>query len=342
MKRSKTNVQHSIAFGLKVCRKDGEPTRRKLAELGILDNSRAIKSDSTHVYLPIITKDHPYLEGREIVEAEFKPREQKPGTLAESLGLKDIRSFDIIGDIAIIEIPDELRSMESEIGNMLLKLHKGVKAVFAKDSSVMGDYRVRGVRHIAGEHRTETIHKEHGCKFKVDVSKVYFSPRLSHERERILAQVKDGEHILALFSGVAPFPIIIAKERNVIAYSIELNPEGHKYALENARLNKVDGKVFPIHGDVREVLKDKRFISWADRIIMPLPKDALGFLPYVSHAAKSGCIIHVYGFAQKGKEQELCNQALALLGRPAEVIYARRVRTYSPDTDQFVIDIRVL
>ncbi|MEM3364624.1 MAG: class I SAM-dependent methyltransferase family protein [Candidatus Micrarchaeia archaeon] len=327
---------------LKVEKKEGELTRKKLVELNLLDNNYTIKSDSSYIYFPLSTADHPYLKGKEVVMAQVKPRERRPRTIAQSLGIREIRSFDIIGDIAIIEIPDSLKSREKEIGSEILRLHKNVRAVFAKDSGIAGEYRVRGLRHLAGEHRTETVHKERKCRFKVDVSKVYFSPRLSHERERILKQVRDGEHILALFSGVAPFPIIIAKERSILVYSIELNPEGHKYAVENVKLNKVEGKVIPVQGDVKEVLKDKKFNDWADRIIMPLPKDALAFLPYVSHTAKNGCIIHVYGFAQKGAVKQLCDEALSLLGRPAEIIYTRRVRTYSPDTDQYVIDIKVI
>ncbi len=329
-------------YGLKVDKKSGEGTRKKLVELDLMDNDYAINSDEFSVFFPLLKKTHEYLKGKEVLKMDFEKRALKPKTLAESMGFTDVRSFDIIGDIAVIEIPEDARQKEKEIGRELLKLHKNLKTVLAKDSGVKGEYRVRGVRLLAGEDKTETIHREHGCKFKVDVSKVYFSPRLSHERGRILAQVKDGEHILALFSGVAPFPIVIAKEKDIFAYSVELNPEGHRYALENVRLNKVEKRVVPVEGDVREILKEKKYHNWADRIIMPLPKDAVGFLPFVSHAARKGCIIHVYGFAKKGDVKVLGEKVLSLVGRPAEIVYARKVRTYSPETDQFVFDVKII
>ena len=335
-------MQSDSMYGLAVDIKSGETIRRKLVDLGLLDNMYAILNDGRHIFFPLVRPDHEFLKGKQVVEMEFPKRDLKPKTLAESIGFRDVRSFDIIGDIAIIEMPESARAQEKMIGEELLKLNKNIKTVFAKESSVQGEYRVRGVRLLAGENKTETVHREHGCRFKVDVSKVYFSPRLSHERGRILSQVKDGEHILALFSGVAPFPIVIAKKKRVSAYSIELNPEGHKYALENVKLNKVEGRVIPLLGDVKEILKDDKFCNWADRIIMPLPKDAINFLPFVVHTARKGCIIHVYGFAKKGAEKELGEHILRLISRPAEIIYSRKVRTYSPDTDQFVFDVKIL
>lgn len=329
-------------YGLRIGKKSAEMVRRRLAELGLLDSKHKIVNDGRHVYFPLLSREDKFLKGKKIVEMDFPIRDVKPKTLAESVGLSGMRSFDVIGDIAVIEIPEEARAREKEIGRELLGLHKNLKTVLAKDSSISGEYRVRNVRLLAGEDKTETVHREHGCKFKVDISKVYFSPRLSHERERILAQVKDGEHILALFSGVAPFPIVIAKERDVLAYSIELNPDGHRYALENVKLNKVEKKVIPVEGDVKEILKEKRFYGWADRIIMPLPKDAMNFLPFVVHSARKGCIIHIYGFAKKGEDKALGERILGLIKRQAKIVYVRKVRTYSPETDQFVFDVRIL
>ncbi len=327
---------------VKVLKRDAEEVRRRLAAENIISKDYLIESDEKYVYIPVASDMHELPADNEMIEREMKKRRRGPHSLRDALGDDSVRAYDVIGDIAVIEIPDGLRDRENEIGETLLKLHKNLKCVFAKDSGVHGEYRIRGVRWLAGEKRTETLHREHGARFVVDVSKAYFSPRLSYERLRIARQVRDGENILALFGGVAPFPIVIARKKNVHAYSIEINPEGHKYALKNIELNKVGGRVTALCGDVREILKEKRFHQWADRIIMPLPKDAISFLPYVVHTAKKGCIIHVYAFCEKGKLGALEQEILRLLGRPAEIIYSRRVRTYSPEVDQFVFDIKVL
>ena len=122
------------------------------------------------------------------------------------------KAFDIIGDIAIIEIPDELVSREKEIAEAIMQVHRNVKVVAKKLGGMTGEYRVRPLKIIAGENRTETEYHENGCRMRFDVAKTYFSVRLSHERERIAAQVKDGENILALFAGVGPFPLVIARK----------------------------------------------------------------------------------------------------------------------------------
>lgn len=175
----------------------------------------------------------------------------------------------------------------------------------------------------------------------MDVSKVYFSPRLSHERERILELVKDNEVILGLFSGVGPFPLVLAKHKNVKAYSIELNPIGHKYAVENIKLNKVEHKVVAIEGDVRDVLKKKEFQNIADRVTMPLPKDAINFLDCVASACKKNAIIHFYAFSSAAELPSLEKQILELLNRPAEIILTRKVRKFSPEVDQYSFDIKI-
>ena len=59
-----------------------------------------------------------------------------------------------------------------------------------------------------------------------------------------------------MFSGIAPFPIVISKnsKANEI-YGVEINPNAHKYALENLKLNKISNiKLF--EGDVKTVLPD--------------------------------------------------------------------------------------
>jgi tRNA (guanine37-N1)-methyltransferase len=62
---------------------------------------------------------------------------------------------------------------------------------------------------IAGEDRLTTVHRENGILLHLDLAQVYFSVRSAHERARIAAQVKPGETVAVLCSGVGPFPLII-------------------------------------------------------------------------------------------------------------------------------------
>lgn len=324
---------------VKVKPKDAEQIRRKLTELDVFNSNYHVKKSKEYIYFPVVDLFHS--KEFEIVEIEMDERNNRK-KLRDYLNLENLRSFDVIGDIAIVEIPEEYSHLEKEIGEAILNSHKNINTVLKKDSSVHGEYRVRNTEYICGENKTETLHKEKGVKLKVDVSKVYFSPRLSHERERILEQVKDGETILGLFSGVGPFPLVIAKHRNVKAYSIELNPLGHKYAVENIKLNKLENKVVAIEGDVREILKRKEFQNIADRVTMPLPKDAINFLDCVAPACKKNAIIHFYAFSKFEELPQLEKQILKLLNRPAKIMLMKKVRKFSPDVDQYSFDIKIM
>ena len=185
-------------------------------------------------------------------------RESLRGVLTEKEMQKLVTSFDIIGDIAIIEIPYGLGKKQKKIGEALMKIHKYVKVVAKKMGPMSGEFRVRPLKVISGEKRTETEYKESNCRMKFDVSEVYFSVRLSHERERIAELVKDGEKILALFAGVGPFPLVIARKKpNVKIIAIELNPKAVKYLKENIKLNKFENRIQAIEGDVNKILSSR-------------------------------------------------------------------------------------
>lgn len=209
-------------------------------------------------------------------------------------------SFDIVGNIAIIEIPDELEKKEKIIGNTLLKLLKNVKTVLKKVGYRYGNYRKQKLKLVAGENTKITIHHESNSRFKLNVETCYFSPRMSNERLRITKQVKPEERILVMFSGIAPYPIVIARNTKVKEIiGVELNPEAHKYALENVKLNKREDIIKLFKGDVKKIVpKLEKF----NRILMPAPKNAGDFLNTALKAAKKDTIIHFYFF---GTEKEL-------------------------------------
>ncbi len=236
-------------------------------------------------------------------------------------------SFDVVGDIAIIKIPPQLEKKEKKIGEQLLKF-KNVKTILKKEGKVGEEFRIRKYKFLGGEKRKETLHKEYGCRYKLNIEKVYFSPRLGSERERIVKQVKKGEKILVLFAGIGPYAIQIAKNREVDIYAIEINPKAVKYFKENTKLNKVENKIKVFEGDVREVvpsLKEK-----FDRIIMPLPKDGENFLDLAKLVSKKNTIIHIYIFANSRGE--------AIKKIDKKVINCVECGTYSRDISRYCVD----
>ncbi len=258
-------------------------------------------------------------------------------------------SYDVIGDIAIIRIPDALKHRAEEIAEAIMQINSHVHTVLNQVSPVSGDFRLRRLEWVMGEKKTETIHKEHGCLFKVDLEKCYFSPRLSFERARIAGQVKPSEIIVNMFAGVGCFSILIAKKSEAKkVYSIDINPDAFKYAEENIRLNRVEHVVKPILGDAGEIIEEK-VEGTADRVLMPLPEKAYEYMDFALEALKpGGGIIHYYDFTHAKKnedpvgkvEEKVCDK-LRLLGVDFEIYSSRIVRTVGPRWFQTVLDIKV-
>ena len=246
--------------------------------------------------------------------------------------------------MAVIEIPDELASYEKEIAEAIQAVHGNVRSVLSKDSGREGEYRLRLLRLIAGDPDTEVIHKESGCRFKLDPRVTYFSTRESTERERIVEMVQPGEEVLVMFSGVSPIAVCVAKNHpDVEVTAVEINPEAHRYAVENVRLNKVADRVKPILGDVREVCPSLDTVF--DRVLMPLPKGAYMFLDVAVPMVKPGGVLHFYHWAP---EDDLFTEAQRLVaevaendGRLAEFIGGEKVSLYSPRIYKVRVDMLI-
>ncbi|RLF04502.1 MAG: class I SAM-dependent methyltransferase family protein [Thermoprotei archaeon] len=220
-----------------------------------------------------------------------------------------------------------------------MKEHKNVKSVLKKLSERKGIERIREYKLLAGDPNTEVTHKESGCRFKLDPRKVYFSGREGTERLRIAEQVKPNEFVLVMFSGVSPFSIIIARKQPQIQkiISIEINPIAHEYAKENIRLNKVQDKVIPILGDVREKVKD--YHGKCDRVIMPLPHEAYKYLDLAYKCLKpKGGIIHLYLIEQE-KDVEKKVKKLIHDFKKKTSYTIRKVLPYAPYMNKYCVDI---
>ena len=327
---------------------EAEKIRKELIDKGLLNRKYKVTADKDFVYLPVIKKE----EGYDYVEKDLSSSLEKPMSLKDALEdkLSDeelenlTTSFDTIGKIIIIDIKEDLVRYEGDIADALLKVHHGIETVCKRAGKHEGEFRIRPVEIIGGKNETRTEYKESGAKMYVDVNKVYFTPRLSHERERIAEQVKEGEEIAYFFAGVGPFALVIAKkEPKTKIYSIELNPEAYELMKENIALNKMDDIIIPILGDVTEQYEK---LPKCDRVIMPLPKDASDFLKYAFKVSKKGATIHYYQFSDKSNPYdnpiETAMKKAKEENRKIEIKEKRIVRPFNPTTVQVVLDILVL
>ncbi|NOZ80348.1 MAG: class I SAM-dependent methyltransferase family protein [DPANN group archaeon] len=283
-----------------------EEVKRFLIGNSLLDKGYRFDKDDKFLYLPIteeadLKKRFP--ETR-IMRHALQPSKKRPGlrqllrkrlTAEEFARLKT--AFDMVGDIAIMEIDPALRKKEKVIAKALLETTPTIKTVLRKAEKHTGVFRTQKLRWLAGRKTKEALYRENGIRLKLDVEKVYFSPRLSTERKRIAQLIRKGEDVLVMFSGCGPYPCVLAKNTDAKSITgIEINPVAHAYASENIKLNKlINVKV--IEGDVRKVMPKMR--TRYDRILMPLPMGAGEFLDLALGAAKKGATVHFYDFLKE-------------------------------------------
>jgi tRNA (guanine37-N1)-methyltransferase len=348
---------------IKTPKREGEKTLNLTLKLGLINNDLEIQRDEKHIFIPL--KKSPSTEElkilkKKIVEFEvsvhsFPQRRRPKKSLAQLLEdsipphllISLPRAIDFVGDIAIVEIPPELDAYKLAIGNTVLQMNQKSRTVLAKAGAVGGIYRLRKFTVIAGEPKTETVHREYGCQYYVDVAKAFFSPRLSFEHHRVASLVQNGETVVDLFAGVGPFSVQIAKNhRNVKVYAVDVNPKAVEYLKKNIRVNRVTGMVHPIVGDARQVVTNK-LSGVADRVIMNLPEKAIQFVDVACEALKpSGGTIHFYSFISQSDSLDRLKprftESVEKSGRSvAKILFSRLVRETAPNEWQVVLDARI-
>ncbi|KZX17172.1 class I SAM-dependent methyltransferase [Methanobrevibacter filiformis] len=347
-------------IAIKVELKYTNELRKTLIEKQTMNMNYKIKTDEDYGYIPIkniaddVKKDiEDELNKKfnhagkndsnkitiEIIDTELEQIKKEPRSLKEHLkgklnneeieNLK--KSFDIIGDIVILEIPEELQNQKYAIAKAAIDFTKR-RSIFAKKSPIEGVTRTRKLEYLIGEDDSTTIHKEHDVRLSLDVKEVYFSPRLASERKRISDQVEEGEAILDMFAGIGPFPILIAKKNNVKIYAVDINKKAVECMEENIKINKLKGEVIAICGDINEVAKEfkEKNIKF-DRIIMNLPGTAYKFLDLAISLLNSGGVVHYYEFSDNYDQGiSRIKESSSKLGKEVSILSTRKVKSISP------------
>jgi tRNA (guanine37-N1)-methyltransferase len=348
---------------IKVPKKQGQKTLTLTSKLELIDKSLEIQRNEDNLCIPLVRQPQEselatirsLIPDLQLASAVFHEKQSPAKTLIQVLSNKLPQNslarlpqaLDVVGDIIIIEIPTDLKPYETLIGEAILKTHRNIKTVLAKAGAISGTYRVRDYTFIAGEQKTKTVHKEFGVIYNVDVAKAYFSPRLSHEHERVASLVQAGETVLDLFAGVGPFSVLIAKKNlKVKVYAVDINPEAIELLKVNAKINRVENRIVPILGNARQIAATALKNS-ADRIIMNLPEKAIEFVDAACQAIKpKGGIIHFYGFVRSPDSIEdlklRFSCAVEKTGRKLESYsYAKSIRETAPYESQVVLDAKI-
>jgi tRNA (guanine37-N1)-methyltransferase len=252
-------------------------------------------------------------------------------------------SYEIIGcrekAVAIVEIDESEKKRQKEIAKDIMQRHKNVKSVLKKMSERKGVERIRSYRLIAGERDTEVLHVEYGYKLLLDPRKVYFSPRESTERQRIASLVKEEETVMVMFAGVGPLVIAIGKKQPKVEkiIAIEINPHAVKYMKKNIELNKLEGKVETVLGDVKKECQS--FYGKCDRVLMPLPHKSELFLDEAIKCLKDGGWIHLYVIKGEEEIERFAEEISSEI--KAKSFAIKKVLPYAPRVNKYCIDFRL-
>ncbi len=260
-------------------------------------------------------------------------KEKLRGILPDRLMEYAPSSFDVVGDICIIEMKDEIRDYWKDIAEFIVSEFKNINSVWLKASERKGEYRTRELVHLAGENRSETMHKESGCRFYLDILSCYFSPREGTERERVLDFIEPGDRVMTFFAGVGPFPICISKHTDAMSSDgIEINPKAVEYFRRNVDANRVRN-VTVFEGDVSDFTGNSSY----DHVFMPLPKFSFRFIPKAIEFLRDGGTMHLYFFSDSAEDgiSEIERHSIA------EIIDTRKVLPYGPGIWKWRVSARI-
>lgn len=310
-----------------------EETRRYLASKNLIDDRWKIETSNSNGYIPVV--EDAELSDYKTANRKLDERENYE-TVSEILGYNP--TYEWLGDIILLKEDDKI----DKIVNAFNQSKHEPRSILRKCSDIKGEERTRDWEIVFGS-ETETIHKENGYEYLVDVTEAYFSPRLATDRRRVCSQIQEHDKVVDMFAGVGPYAIPSA-DRGATVVASDINPSAIDYLRRNAERNDVADNIKALNVDARELVNDYK--NYADVIIMNLPHSTSQFMETAVHLlADDGRIVY-YGFLSNDKSAEdleryLRDNTEGDLTDDIVVDELERVRPYAPDVDNIRADIRV-
>ncbi|UJR15578.1 hypothetical protein I4U23_002516 [Adineta vaga] len=281
--------------------------------------------------------------------------------------------YSLIGHIAHFNLKDPVLPYKHIIAQVVLDKLSHVKTVVNKLHEIDSVHRNFELEILAGEPNTIVKCRESKAIFQFDFAKVYWNPRLSTERERIVKILHHNDLIFDVFAGVGPF-VVPALMLGCNVYANDINPESVKWMTINLKTNQskkssnqyhifnLDGReflrtiVFPrIETYQQEILdnEEKRWCLSDNKIIvlMNLPDIALTFLDVFPEWLEKNVDekqqwllpihIHCYTFSKADNPDEDIRQRLKTIlpNLSDHQISCRFVRQVAPKKDMMCAKI---
>lgn len=231
-------------------------------------------------------------------------------------------AYELQGDVLMVKLELEAEPHAEAIAQAMLSQLPNVRVVCA-DNGVTGTFRVRDLHPIlsrTGDMSTLTKVREHGTEMLVDPSTVYFSSRLSTQRQRTLDSLRslrkereDGLIIADPYAGVGPaFPLLLAEPGLVRGWLAgDLNPAAVELLATNLecwrqRMPEPPVVQRVVCQDARQWHKDPTMVGKADVVLVNLPHDSFDHLSslfplFVSHQP---VLLRGWAIRERGAEDE--------------------------------------
>jgi tRNA (guanine37-N1)-methyltransferase len=322
---------------VRVPREAGERTRTALAEAGVLDDDHEIVVEDGWIHLPVTDADAAAALDVDGATVTTRRVEERRGQVTPTDLLGWAPTYERVGDVVVLDEDDPDRARAA--ADAVVESDVPAATVLNRASEVRGEFRLREFEVLAGD-GTETVHREYGHEFLLDLAEVYFSPRLATERHRVVERVREGERVVDMFAGVGPFAVPMAS-RGADVLAVDKNPVAVEYCRENARRNGVADRVAAVEGDVRAVARERP--DAADRLVMNLPHSADDFLDAAVSLAADDCLVHFYDIQHEddpfGPARAAFDDAVAGTEYEASVTDERVVRSYAPHEVNVRVDV---
>lgn len=247
-----------------------------------------------------------------------------------------------IGDILIFNKISKQQAMS------FFKKFPRIKTICVRTGPIRGRFRKPQLKVLISRvksKKTETIHKESGILYKLDVRKLMFAKGNINERHRLAKLAKPAETVLDMFAGIGYFSLSLAKKVKQV-YAIELNPTAYRYLLENIKLNRLYNTK-AVYGNCAKVISRlARQGIEANRIIMGYLPDAFSFLNAAFRVARQGTVIHYSCLISRREKDKGIRDIINKIGMVAsqygfriKLLKAVRVKGFSPALEHYVLNI---
>ena len=272
---------------------------------GWLEKTGVVPYNETHRAVPL-TGEAPgqndaFWEGHAIVDIEPKDPSPKHWTerLPAELQSKPASfwpsAFETQGDVLLVKLEPEVRPHGKAMAVAMLNHMPNIRVVCA-DNGVDGDFRVRSLEPLSSRdgtiHTTTTV-REHGFEIQVDPGEVYFSARLSNQRQQTLERLQAFKqrlgHPIVLadpYAGVGPaLPLLLAEPDLIEGFLVgDLNPKAVELLKTNVDrwVERAGGLFTPstvVCEDARLWSNDERLSGRAHAVLVNLPHDSFEHLP---------------------------------------------------------------